>query len=157
MNGLLKENIMPYQGIESLKLGMTLSEVRDYLKQNKIPFNQTMDSNKDCTPPIPWVYITVDSSLSMSFVKDILFEMSFEANCSGKLPNGIGIGDDMKKLEALEKNLEYDDDDECFVSENGYWIIDDIDSGKIQTITVFLKEVDSDDFFDYEWVNKYLR
>ena len=156
MNGLLKESIIPYQGIKSLKLGMTLSEVRAYLKQNKIPFNQTMDSNKNCTPPIPWVYITIDSSLSLSFVKDILFEMSFEANCTGRLPNGIGIGDDMKKLEALEPNLEFDDDDECFVSENGYWIIDDIDSGKIQTITIFLKEVDSDNFFDYEWTEKYL-
>ncbi len=105
MNGLLNENIIPYQGISSLKLGMTISEVRDYLKQNRIPFNQMGDSNKDCNPPIPWVYITVDSSLSMCFVKDILFEMSFETNYSSKLPNGIGVGDEMMKLKALERKI----------------------------------------------------
>lgn len=153
---LLNEEIIPYEGTNTIKLGMTLSEVREYLKNNKIPFNQTMDSNKDCTPPIPWIYITVESSFSMSFVKDVLFEMSFEGNCSGRLPNGVGIGTEMKELERLDLSLEYDDDDEVFVSKDGYWIIDDIDSGKVKTITVFLKEVEPDDFFDYKWVDKYL-
>lgn len=157
MINLLNESIIPYKGTETIKLGMTLSEVRDYLKQNKIPFNQTMDSNKDCTPPIPWVYITVDSSLSMSFVKDVLFEMSFEAKYEGKLPNGAGIGTDMKEMESLDPTLEYDDDDEVFVSENGFWIVDDIDTGKVQTITVFIEEVTSDDFFEYKWCDRYLK
>ena len=75
MIDLLKENIVPYKGIDTIKLGMTLSDVREYLKKNRIPFNQTMDSNKDCTPPIPWIYISIEDSISMSFVKDVLFEM----------------------------------------------------------------------------------
>jgi hypothetical protein len=157
MTSLFSEKIVPYHGIDTITLGMTLSEVRNYLKNNKIPFNQAMESNKECTPPIPWISITVDDSLSMSFVKDILFEMSFEGKCSGRLPNGVGIGTEMKELERLDPSLEYDDDDEVFVSQDGYWIIDDIDSGKVKTITVFLEEVESDDFFDYEWTNKYLK
>ena len=63
----------------------------------------------------------------------------------------------MEVLEGIDSSLEYNDDDEMFVSDGGYWIIDDIDTGKIKTITVFLEEVDSDDFFDYEWVSKYLK
>lgn len=157
MIDLLKENIVPYKGIDTIKLGMTLSEVREYLKKNRIPFNQTMDSNKDCTPPIPWIYISIEDSLSMSFVKDVLFEMSFEGNYLGRLTNGVGVGTDMEALEGIDSSLEYNDDDEMFVSDGGYWIIDDIDTGKIKTITVFLEEVDSDDFFDYEWVSKYLK
>lgn len=157
MIDLLKENIVPYKGIDTIKLGMTLSDVREYLKKNRIPFNQTMDSNKDCTPPIPWIYISIEDSLSMSFVKDVLFEMSFEGNYLGRLTNGVGVGTDMEALEGIDSSLEYNDDDEMFVSDGGYWIIDDIDTGKIKTITVFLEEVDSDDFFDYEWVSKYLK
>ena len=157
MIDLLKENIVPYKGIDTIKLGMTLSDVREYLKKNRIPFNQTMDSNKDCTPPIPWIYISIEDSLSMSFVKDVLFEMSFEGNYLGRLTNGVCVGTDMEVLEGIDSSLEYNDDDEMFVSDGGYWIIDDIDTGKIKTITVFLEEVDSDDFFDYEWVSKYLK
>lgn len=152
MLNLFKEPIIPYKGTDNIKLGMSLSEVRAYLKDNKIPFNQTMDSNKDCTPPIPWIYITIEKSLSMSFVEEVLFEISFENEYLGKLPNGIGVGSDMEELEKTDPSLEYDDDDECFVSDNGYWIIDDIDTGKVQTITVFLEDVNSDDFFEYEWI-----
>ena len=155
MINLLNEKIVPFKGTDTIKLGMSLSEVRAYLKDNKIPFNQTMDSNKDCTPPIPWIYITIEKSLSMSFVEEVLFEISFENEYLGKLPNGIGVGSDMEELEKTDSSLEYDDDDECFVSDNGYWIIDDIDTGKVQTITVFLEDVNSDDFFEYEWTKKF--
>ena len=155
MINLLNESIIPYKGIDTIKLGMSLPEVRTYLKNNKIPFNQTMDSNKECTPPIPWIYITVKNSLSMSFVEDVLFEISFENDYTGKLPNGIGVGTNMEELEKIDSSIEYDDDDECFVSDNGYWIIDDIDTGKVQTITVFLEDVNSEEFFEYEWTKKY--
>lgn len=157
MINLFKDAISPYKWTDTIKLGMTLSEVRDYLKQNKIPFNQTMDSNKDCTPPIPWVYITIESSISMSFVKDVLFEISFEGKYEGRLPNGAGVGTDMKELEVLDSTLEYDDDDELFTSKDGYWVVDDIDTGKVKTITVFLEEVNSEDFFEYEWCDKYTK
>ncbi|MBO4913314.1 MAG: hypothetical protein J5504_11360 [Butyrivibrio sp.] len=152
---LLNETIVPYVGTDTIKLGMSLQKVRAYLKNNKIPFNQTMDSNKDCTPPVPWIYITIEKSLSMSFVEGVLFEISFENEYTGKLPNGIGVGSDMEELEKKDPSLEYNDDDECFVSEDGYWIIDDIDTGKAQTITVFLREVNSEGFFEYEWTKKY--
>ena len=152
---LLNETIIPFKGTNTIKLGMSLSEIRAYLKDNKIPFNQTMDSNKYCTPPIPWIYITVEKSLSMSFVDEVLFEISFENEYMGKLPNGIGIGNSMEELEKQDSSLEYNDDDECFVSAEGYWIIDDIDTGKVQTITIYLEEVNSEEFFEYEWTKKY--
>ena len=152
---LLNETIIPFKGTNTIKLGMSLSEIRAYLKDNKIPFNQTMDSNKYCTPPIPWIYITVEKSLSMSFVDEVLFEISFENEYMGKLPNGIGIGNSMEELKKQDSSLEYNDDDECFVSAEGYWIIDDIDTGKVQTITIYLEEVNSEVFFEYEWTKKY--
>ncbi len=155
MINLLNETIIPFKGTNTIKLGMSLSEIRAYLKDNKIPFNQTMDSNKYCTPPIPWIYITVEKSLSMSFVDEVLFEISFENEYKGKLPNGIGIGNSMEELEKKDSSLEYNDDDECFVSAEGYWIIDDIDTGKVQTITIYLEEVKSEVFFEYEWTKKY--
>ena len=91
----------------------------------------------------------------MSFVDEVLFEISFENEYMGKLPNGIGIGNSMEELEKQDSSLEYNDDDECFVSAEGYWIIDDIDTGKVQTITIYLEEVNSEEFFEYEWTKKY--
>lgn len=74
MNKYLNEKITPYVGTESFKLGMKLEEVRKILKENKIPFNQTEQSNKGTTSAVPWVFITIDSSLTFCFAKDVMYE-----------------------------------------------------------------------------------
>ena len=61
----------------------------------------------------------------------------------------------MSELEEIDKSLKYNEDDEDFVSKNGYWIEDDLDTGKICSITIFLPEVDSEDFFKYERIDNY--
>ena len=60
------------------------------------------------------------------------------------------------EMEKIDPTLEYNDDDEDFSSKDGYWLLDDIDTKKVVTITIFLSVVETDDFYDYEWVNEYL-
>lgn len=64
---------------------------------------------------------------------------------------------DMKMTDAeqIDQTLEYNDDEEDFVSKEGYWLGDLADTGKVISITIFLPEVEEDDFFKYEWTSKY--
>ena len=40
---LMKENIIPYEGLDSFKFGDKLESIRCILKKLNIPFNQHMD------------------------------------------------------------------------------------------------------------------
>lgn len=152
---LLNENILPYVGTDTFKLGDNLCNIRQSLKHNKIKFNQRIDPNKGCEPEVPWIFIEIENCITLCFAKDILFEIVLENDYTGKLPNGVFIGMKMSELEEIDKSLKYNEDDEDFVSKNGYWIEDDLDTGKICSITIFLPEVDSEDFFKYEWIDNY--
>ena len=46
----------------------------------------------------------------------------------------------------------YNDDEEDYESELGYWVEDDLDTNRIMRITIFIKEVlDEEVFFTYDW------
>lgn len=153
----MNKNIIPYEGIGEIKLGMRLDEVRGYLKTNHIKFDQWIESNEGFEPEIPWVNIRIRNSITLTFVKDILFEILLQNEYKGALPNGIKIDMEMNEVEQIEPSLKYDDDDEIFVSDNGYWIGDEIELGKVVSITIFLPDVelDDDEFWKYEWLEKY--
>jgi hypothetical protein len=54
--------------------------------------------------------------------------------------------------------LEFDDWDEIWLSKNGYWVVDIVESGKIYTFTIGIKELfseDEEEFYSYEWLKKY--
>lgn len=153
---LLTETIIPYIGTDTFILGMNLMKARTILKENGIPFSQWIDPHKGCTPEIPWTFISIaEKSILLTFAEGILFEITFEQNYSGGLANGIHIGTNMEEVNRIDPSLKYNDDDEVFVSRSGYWIEDDLDTNKIMSITVFLPEIEQEDFFEYKWVEKY--
>lgn len=60
----------------------------------------------------------------------------------------------MKMDEALklDSTLKYDDWNEDFHSDKGYWIEDNLENNTVLSITIFIKEVlDEDLFYKYEW------
>jgi len=154
----MNDNIIPYEGIGEIKLGMRLDDIREYLKSNQIKFDQWIESNEGYEPEIPWVNIRIKNSITLTFVKNILFEILLQNEYKGALPNGTQIDMEMNEVEQIEPSLKYDDDDEIFVSDNGYWIGDEIESGKVVSITIFLPDVEleDDEFWKYEWLEKYL-
>ena len=155
MKRFLNEKIVPYKGTDSFKLGISLEAVRTMLKNEKIRFNQAVDPHKGCTPEIPWTLITIDDCITLCFAEDILFEIAFENQYEGVLPNGIMIGMDMNEADHRDSTLQYNEDDEDYISANGYWIEDDLATNTILSITVFLPEVENEDFFKYDCVGKY--
>lgn len=149
------DSIIPYIGTDTFKLGETLDKVRAYLKDNKIKFNQGVEPNKGCEPEIPWTIIKISDSITLCFVFDILFEIALEGDYSGKLSNGGFVGMKITELKQIDPSLEYNDDDEDFISKDGYWVTYDSETGDVCMITIFLPEVEKDDFFKYKWVNNY--
>ena len=152
---ILSYTIKPFYGTEIFQLGSRLPHIKKYLKDNNIKFIQKVDPNKGCRPEVPWTYFEIDKSISLCFVKDVLFEIVFENNYSGNLENGIRLGMNILEAEKIDSTLVFDDDDEDYISKGGYWLEDDIETGKIVSIAVFLPEVDKDDFFKYEWIVNY--
>ena len=152
----LKEKIIPFEGIESFRLGNTLDEVRDLLKREKISFNQSIIPNKGCTPELPWALIEILGSISMCFVENVLFEIVLENKYQGEIFNGIKLGMTMEEAIRIDPTIRYNEDDEDYISDNGYWLEIDAETDKIVSITVYVPEADdSSVFFTYEWVNKY--
>lgn len=156
MINILNETVKPFYGIGEIKLGMSLTAVRNALKESNIRFDQTVNPNKGCTPEIPWTYIKVYDSVTMCFAKDILWSVIVESDFKGKTENGLYIGMKMSEAEQIDTSLKYNEDDEDFISEVGYWINDDVETGLICAITIFIPEAkDDDEFFTYTWVDKY--
>ena len=120
-------------------------------KRKRNAFDQWIESNEGYEPEIPWVNIRIKNSITLTFVKNILFEILLQNEYKGALPNGTQIDMEMNEVEQIEPSLKYDDDDEIFVSDSGYWIGDEIESGKVVSITIFLPDVEleDDEFWKY--------
>ena len=58
----------------------------------------------------------------------------------------------MEDAISFDPSLVYNDDEEDYESELGYWVEDDLDTNRIMRITIFIKEVlDEEVFFTYDW------
>ena len=158
MKSYFSDSIIPYTGIDSFRFGESIEEIRKELKDNKITFNQSVDPHKGCTPEISWTFIEIGKSITLCFVKEILFEIVLENAFEGELPNGIKVGMNMDEVKQIDDTLQYNDDDEDYISKMGYWIEDDLDTKKVTAITVYVREAeDSESFFKYEWVDTYTK
>ncbi len=155
MSKYIKQTLSPYIGLGDIKLGMKLSDAREILKSEKISFSQWNNPNKGCIPEVPWTYIKFDSCITLCFAKDILWSISCEEGFEGILPNNIRIGMCMEDALKIDDTLSYNDDDEDFISGQGYWLEEEIESGNVATFTVFIKEAENSNFFDYTWCNRY--
>ena len=146
------KSIIPFLGTDDVNLNQTYSEVKDYLKNENISFNVEIWENKGCTPEVPWKIIRVKELLSIFFVNDKMFKICFEEKYTGKLSNGIGIGTSIEEAKRIDSTIEYDEFEEYYSSEKGYWLEDELDSNTVTSITVFIKEaLDDEEFYSYDW------
>ncbi len=144
----LTDKIIPYKGTESIALYTTLEDVRAMLKAEGYAFRQEVwkatsdDSN-------PFTVIIIDDVMSLFFAKNMkLFKIILWKNYQGCLPNGICPRMPLVKAQAIDPGLSFDDWEEIYLSPTGYWLEDDIDTGEVMSISVFIKEIEDDDLFD---------
>jgi len=147
-------NVVPYKGFDDITFGMSFDEVKAFLHMKNIKFNTENWPNNGCNPEVAWDIIRIGKDLSIFFAKNRMFKIYFENDFSGRLENGISLGMSIKDAKILDNTLVYDDWEEFYTSDLGYWLEDDVESGKIISITIFIKEIENDDvFFQYEWCN----
>ena len=152
----MNENIIPYEGLDSFKFGNKLEDVRRMLKEANITFNQCMGEKQYIRPDLKHEIITINNSIKLYFVDGILFEIGLQKDFKGQLPNGIRIGIDITEAEEMDSNLQYDEEEEAFVSSEGYIVIDNIDSSIISYIEIYIPEVEkSEEFFQYQWLERF--
>jgi hypothetical protein len=63
------------------------------------------------------------------------------------LTNGIKIGTPIEDALLIDNTIKYDDWEEEYVSEKGYWL----ETEEVISIAIFIKEVEDDVFYSYEW------
>ena len=149
---LLKQKVTPFIGLDEIKLLSTLDEVKQYLKLNDVEYSTEYQSNKGCTPEVPWTILHIENSISLLFAKNKLWQIYLEEKYEGSLPNGIKIGMKMEEALKIDPSLKFDDWNEDFQSDYGYRLEDDLDNNAVLSIAVFIKEVLDDDVFNrYEW------
>ncbi len=147
-------NIMPYRGFDGIYFEMPFEAVKEQLRKKQIQYYVEKWANKGCDPEVAWDIIRVGKNISIFFAKNRMFKIYFENEFEGILTNGISLGMNIKDAEMLDPTIEYDDWEEIYTSEHGYWLEDDVESGEIISITIFIKELeDPDVFFRYDWCN----
>lgn len=156
INKYFEDKIIPYVGTESFEFGDKYSDIKKIIKSEHLSIQQSERSNRECEIDWPWIILTVENSISLVFVKDILFEIVFANSYKGKLPNGCCLGMSLKELGSLDSSLEYNDIEDDYSSKDGYWITED-EFGNIDSITIYVKEIEESDFYKYEWLGKYFK
>ena len=146
------KKIIPFVGYGEYVFSMTLDEVRQKLNKEGIRFRQEHWNNKGCTPEVAWDIIRINNTMSMFFAKNKMFKIYFESPDIWQLENGIEIKMTIEDAQKIDNSLKYNDDEEDYESPNGYWIEESLESGKIESITIFIKEVlDDEEFYSYSW------
>lgn len=152
---IFNECIKPFNGIGDITFCMSYDETREYLKTNGIKYSVELWENKGCDPEIPWKIIRIDKCISLFYAKGKMFKICLENNFSGLLENGIRIGMSISEAQEIDSSLVFEEDEEYYSSELGYWLEDDVESKNITSITVFIKEILDDNlFFSYQWTQQ---
>ncbi len=150
------KKIIPFVGIDDIKLGSKLNDVVQILKKHGIKYCIGVKPNKRCTKKIPRETIYIENYMSLIFADNILWQINFKEEFKGKLDNGIKIGTDVKDLNKFDETIKFNDWDEVWESDHGYWLYDIAESEKIYTFTIFIKEcLNDDEFYSYDWIKKY--
>lgn len=145
----INEKIVPYEGIESIKLYQNIDEVKSLLTNSSIQYREEIWQSESETIPNPWNVIIIDNCLSMFFAANKkLFKIVFWNDYNGSLPNGICTGMEINKAKVIDNSLEYNDWNEDYESKLGYWIEDDIETENIMSISIFIKEILDEESFD---------
>ena len=145
----LKTPIIPYEGTGIFKLDKTYNEIKSLLENLAISYNvDTLKSNE--TDPV-WKIIEIENSVELFFAKNRLFKIILKGNFKGSLPNGINLNTTINDAQKIDSTLKFNDWEEIFESKKGYWVEDDLDTKKLNWITIFIPALERDDFFDYNW------
>ena len=147
-----REKLVPFKGTSIFSLYGLKNEICNILDTQHISYTTEIWSNEECTNPVPWTIIRIQDGISLFFANGKLWKIYIVAPFKAELSNGVKIGMSMEDAQKTDSTLTYDDWNEVWTSDLGYWIEDDLDDDTVMSISVFIPEVLNDEVFDkYEW------
>ena len=74
--------------------------------------------------PANWARYEIDDSIMLFFdlANGKLFKITTQEGYKGKLPNGIGVGDTIAEMLAVDPELKFDEFEEVWISPSGYYV-----------------------------------
>ena len=134
--------IIPYEEMGGIKLYSTIDELSGILRgHEKIDLTST------------WIRYDIDNIMSLFFHKknNKLFKMTTMEGYCGKLFNRITVDTTEKEIITTDDSFQYDEFEEVWESDKGVFIETDPKSQKATWISIYIRELDNDDFEKAEW------
>lgn len=141
--------IVPYKGTGIFELRADYSNTISILQALNVEYDEEILEATDVDPP--WIIVSVGNDIKLFFAKDTLFKIVLLNKFKGELPNGISLDTSIDDAQKIDPTLQYDDWEEFFESANGYWLEENLDTHKLWSISIFMPEVERDDFQEYNW------
>ena len=136
--------IVPYQGLGGIKLYSTKDELKDILSlpdvSSRILFNTRIQYD-------------IQNKVSLTFLlaNNKLFKVIALPQYQGKVFDQIKIGMTEEELLEAEPSFVYDDFEEVWISDKGIFIEMDPETNRVMWISVFIPELDTEDFEKGNW------
>lgn len=136
--------IIPYIGLGDIKLYSTREELRDLLSLDGVDSMMITEN---------WIRYDICNTVELFFhlVNDKLFRISTLDNYQGKLFEKIGVGTTTEDISKLDSSFVYNEFEEVWESDKGVFIETDAETNKVRWISVYIPELDLDDFEECNW------
>lgn len=136
--------IVPFKGFGEIMLYSTRDELRELLEiegvESKVMYND-------------WIRYDIQNSVELFFhlKNNKLFRITTLENYKGKLFEKIGVGTTEKELLEADPSFVYDDFEEVWESPKGIFIEMDAETNTVKWISVYIKELDAENFEKANW------
>lgn len=136
--------IIPYIGLGDIKLYSTREELRDLLSLDGVDSMMITEN---------WIRYDICNTVELFFHlgNDKLFRISTLDNYQGKLFEKIGVGTTAEEISKLDSSFIYNEFEEVWESDKGVFIETDAETNKVRWISVYIPELDLDDFEECKW------
>lgn len=144
MNLDISAPIIPFDGFGSIKLYSTRDDLSQILTLKNVD-TQIINDN--------WIRYDIQNSIELFFhlKNNKLFRITTLENYKGTLFEKIQVGTTEEELLKNEPSFQYDDFEEIWESNKGAFIEMDAETNTVKYISIYIPELDSDDFDEAKW------
>ena len=136
--------IIPFKGFGEIRLYSTRDEMNDLLLLDDIRITVINDV---------WIRYDIQNSVELFFhlKNNKLFRVTTLDDYKGKLFEKIGVGITEEELLKIEPSFVYNEFEEVWESDKGVFIEMDAETNKVRWISVYIPELDMDNFEEGRW------
>jgi hypothetical protein len=137
--------IIPWEGMAGIKLYSTINQFKDIIMEK---------STKALLLDNHWIRYEIENSIYLFFdiINGKLFKITTLSNYKGLLWDSIYVGMPKEEFLKIGSSFVYDDFEEVYVSESqGVFIETDVETNSAQWISVFVKELGTEEFAQSNW------